>query len=333
MLGSYLQNKNKIEPLGEMPLMGFGTFIGIELDKVENNSARKKLTVDSIVKALATGYRHLDLAENYGNLEAIAEALKVAFKPKEQGGLGLKREELWLTMKANPPFHEDHIDALLKKVGVTYFDLFLIHHSQGSLFESENTLEQGWQSLASIHKDKLQRIGVSNFYEPHLSRLLAICEKQSLVKPYANEIEINIMSKNLTLIDYCRKQDIKMIAYSPLGYAFSGMLLDNEVLLEVAKELHSTAAQAALAWLMAKDIVVIPKTTQEKRLKENFLSTQFTDALQKSPKLLLALESEPDFDASGLSQTAIESKEHGNGLLWNIEAGKNQNITKKSKKK
>jgi 2,5-diketo-D-gluconate reductase A len=327
---NYQAPNDKQGTLLEMPLMGFGTFIGIEFDEIKDKAARIKTTIDSIVNALDIGYRHLDLAENYGNLEAVGEALKVAFKPKAQGGLGLQREDLWLTMKANAPFSENHIDALLKSVQVNYFDLFLIHHCQGSLFENENNLKEGWSDLTRIDRAKIKRVGVSNFYEPHLSRLLAICEKSALIKPFANEIEVNILSKNQSLVEYCQKQDIKLIAYSPLGYGVVDMLLSNEALQKLADDIKATPAQAALAWLMAKRIAVIPKTTHQERLKENYCSSNFIELVRKND-FSTALDKERDFMENGLSETAIESKEHGNALTWDVFPDKEENAAKRAR--
>lgn len=328
------------EPLLDMPLMGFGTFIGIEADRIQDADERKKTTTDSIFNALAGGCRHLDLARGYGNLDAVSDALKKAFKPKAAGGLGLMREDVWLTMKADGPFTEENFDKLLKIVGVQYFDLFLIHHSTSNLFESENSLEQGWRSLANIDKTKLRRIGVSNFYEPHLSRLLEICKRESLVTPFANEIEMNLLAKNSALMNYCNEHDIKVIAYSPLGYGMSGYLLDNPELNELAKKIDATPAQTALAWMMAKGIAVIPKTRHQTRLNENVKSVDFIEAVKKKRKAAATLDAVADIDENGLCGTAIDSNNHGKSLTWCVAiekaklkpTKKEQPVSKKAKK-
>ncbi len=320
------------ESLVDMPLMGFGTFIGIEVGRIPDADERKKTTTDSIFNALAAGCRHLDLARGYGNLDAVSDALKKAFQSKAQGGLGLKREDVWLTMKADGISTDEDVDKLLKQVGVQYFDLFLIHHSRSYLFESENSLEEGWRSLDNIDKNKLRRIGVSNFYEPHLSRLLAICERESLTKPYANEIEVNLIAKNTTAVNYCNEHDIKVIAYSPLGYGMSGYLLRNSALNELAKKINATPAQTALAWMMAKGIAVIPKTTHQARLNENIKSTDFIEAVKKKRKATVTLDDVSDIDENGLCGTAIDSNNHGKSLTWKVAIEKTkQKPTKKAK--
>ncbi|MGE3319210.1 MAG: aldo/keto reductase family protein [Candidatus Berkiella sp.] len=322
MLSSFSSQSPTSTPDKDLPLMGLGTFIGIEADRIADHEARQKVTTDTIYCALAEGYRHLDLAENYGNLPAVAAALKKAFLPKSEGGLGLKREEIWLTMKSDG-FTERNVNALLKVVGVKYFDLFLIHHPQSAGFASENSLKKCWHELASIDKSKVKRIGVSNFYEPHLERLLAICERESLEKPYANEIELNILCKNKVTVDYCQKAGIKVIAYSPLGYANVSLLLANEELNALAKKMGATPAQAALAWMMEKGIAVIPKTTKVERLAENLQSTRFIDSVKSHHHERAAIDAQDDVVSDGLSQTAVDAKEHAERIDWDPTAKKN----------
>ena len=80
--------------MDKMPRLRLGTFIGLEDNRIADPLLRHRTTVESILSTLRIGYRHLDLAESYGNLPAIAEALRTAFLPIVQGGLGLQRENL-----------------------------------------------------------------------------------------------------------------------------------------------------------------------------------------------------------------------------------------------
>ena len=307
--------------MDNMPLMGLGTFIGIEADRIENPVLRHKATVDAISSALRIGYRHLDLAENYGNLPAVAEALRLAFTSIDEGGLGLTRNDIWLTMKANAPFNDAHIDQLLSQIGVTYFDLFLIHHpTSGGIFESDAALTNAWRDLSDIDLEKLHRIGVSNFYEPHLMRLLAICDREDLQKPYANEIEVNLWSKKQGVVTYCQDHDIHVIAYSPLGYHCSAPLLESTPLHQLAEAIHASPAQAALAWSMAKGVTVIPKSTHENRLAENFASRDYVHAAQIHVALTQALDQTDDMFPDGVTGGAESMKHHGENLDWNVSA-------------
>ena len=297
--------------MSDMPMMGLGTF------QIGDNKIPCTAT-DVILTALRLGYRHLDLAANYNNLREISVALKTAFKPVSEGGLGLKREDLWLTMKGQGT-STNYIDSLLRTIGVEYFDLYLTHHSTSGLFLSEEGLTTEWTNLSSISRSKLHRIGVSNCYEPHLTRLLAICERENLIRPFANEVEMNLLSKNRDLMDYCQHEGIQIIAYSPLGYLNSGhVLLNNQELANLARGIDSTTAQAALALLLNKGVAVIPKSNHEARLLENFKAQDFVQSVDQHPELVKHLDSQDDMMPDGTTEVAIESKEHGLRLSWDV---------------
>ena len=297
-----------------IPLMGMGTFIGIEADHVQNLTQRYSLTTEMIYSALAKGYRHIDLAENYHNLPAVAAALTQAFQPLSANGLGLKREDIWLTMKAVQPYTDAHITELLNAVGVGYFDLFLIHFpTAGGLFDDKETLTAKWRALAQMGQDKIKRIGVSNFYEPHLQRLLAVCEEEELPFPYANQCLINPWAPNTSLVDFCEAHGIGVMAYSPLGYAYAPLILADDTLQTIAKELNATPAQVVLAWLMKKEIRVIPKTNHHERLVENYDSQRLVPLL--TPEHMHAIDGiTPPFPMS--TDTSESCEKHGNDLSW-----------------
>ena len=247
----------------EMPMKGFGTFIGIELNRIDSDEERFRITKQSILSALSIGYRHFDLASNYSNLEAVKEAFEEGFKSVDEGGFGINREDVWITMKANVS-SEAEINLLLEKTGLTYFDLYLEHYPVGP-----ESLETKWQMLCDIPAEKIHHKGVSNYYQNHLVSLIAICDSQGLEKPYANEIEINIYNQEDELVRYCQEQDIKVIAYSPLAYQMSSFLP------EFSEEIQSLGLvcnnmQFILAWLLSRGICVIPSSRNPEHQIENF---------------------------------------------------------------
>jgi diketogulonate reductase-like aldo/keto reductase len=229
-----------------------------------------------ITNALNIGYRHFDLAESYGNSEKVKVALTTALRPVEEGGLGIQREEIWLTMKVNTlkfNFRSPvvFIRSLLAEVGTDYFDLVL-YHRPGNFFHSKETLIQAWRLMADLPTVLVRRVGVSNFYIPHIARLLEICHNCNLKKPFANEIQINpyIYQSERDLIQLCSSNDIALIAYSPLGYDGAEKLLGNLKLMEIAQRIAVSTAQLVLSWLISKRICVIPKSSSYQRQQENF---------------------------------------------------------------
>ena len=95
--------------LDRIPLIGFGTY-AVETPQV-------------IYNALSVGYRHLDLAENYNNLQHVKQALSQALAPLTEGGLGIKRKDIWIIMKVSVQSINKIDVLLLAEVGTDYFDL------------------------------------------------------------------------------------------------------------------------------------------------------------------------------------------------------------------
>ena len=239
--------------------MGFGTFAVTSPEVIYN--------------ALSVGYRHLDLAENYNNLQHVKQALSLALAPLTEGGLGIGRQDIWITMKI-PVTSINNISALLAEVGTHYFDL-LLYHYPFSMFDSKAQLKESWIYMTLLKQSQaVKRIGVSNFYASHLTKLFDVCQEFNLEKPFANEIQINpyVYCLEKDTLDLCLLNSIQLIAYSPLGFNFSRIVLDDIEMLSIAEEIGITTAQLSLAWLLSKSICVIPKTNNIQRQEENFRS-------------------------------------------------------------
>ena len=283
--------------------MGFGTY-AVNTPQV-------------IYNALSVGYRHLDLAENYNNLQHVNQALSLAFAPLKEGGLGIERKDIWITMKI-PVQSINNINALLAEVGTDYFDL-LLYHYPFSMFDSKVQLEQSWRRMTELPKAIVKRIGTSNFYASHLTKLFDICQEVNMEKPFANEIQINpyVYSLEKDTLDLCFKNNIQLIAYSPLGYFASHIILEDTEMHSIAEEIGITTAQLTLAWLLSKRICVIPKSNNILRQQENLASKDaiyhvlpFSEDMDK-----ISEDKNPKFF---LLDTARKSKKDANRLV-NLE--------------
>jgi diketogulonate reductase-like aldo/keto reductase len=214
----------------------------------------------------------------------VKAALQNALLPVEEGGLGIQRDEIWLTMKVmtlkfrfRPA--EEYIRTLLASVGTDYFDLVL-YHDPRDYFDSRESLIIAWRTMTDLPTTIVRRVGVSNFYIPHITRLLKICEDRNFKKPFANEIQINpyIYQSERGLIHLCSINCIALIAYSPLGYDGAKKLLGDPKLVDFAQSIKVSTAQLALSWLIAKNICVIPKSNSYDRQQENFKSCEISVA-------------------------------------------------------
>ena len=182
----------------------------------------------------------------------------------------LPRQDLFLTDKvwnSNRGFQEvqDACRTSLKKLKTDYLDLYMVHWP-ASMAVHENWEEinaETWRGMEQLYQDGLVRaIGVCNFRKHHL---LAI-QKTAKILPMINQVELHPGMPQLELSDYCQKMGIAVEASSPLGI---GQVLNNTKILDIAKSKEKSAAQICLRWEVQKGIIVIPRTSNKERLKEN----------------------------------------------------------------
>jgi diketogulonate reductase-like aldo/keto reductase len=242
----------------ELPQIGAGTF------EIEESN--------DILCALRLGFKHIDLAEAYGNLNIVKQAFQLAFLPISSSGLGINRNSIFITMKVFKINNKRHISNLLEKVGLDYFDL-LLYHTPDKHFTDQETMEMDWKKLID-EKDsgRVLQIGVSNYYKQHLNRLLYFCNSNGLQFPYANQIMINPYVFPKETIDFCNNWNIKVISYCPLGYVFVNWLLDEVNVKDIASKKGCSPSQVVLSWLLKQGLYAIPRSSNEMHLKSNLES-------------------------------------------------------------
>lgn len=262
----------------EMPRLGLGVF------RVEDSEE----LIKAVRAAIKNGYRSIDGAAIYGNEEAMGEGIRQGIKEA-----GISREDLFITSKVwNADLgYEETIaayEASLKRIGVDYLDLYLIH------WPVEGKYKEAWKALEYLYKEgRVKAIGVSNFQVHHIQDLLADAE----IKPVINQVELHPYLSQQKVREFCRENDIQVEAWSPL-MAGNG-LLENEILKEIANKYNKTAAQVVLRWDLQSQIVTIPKSTNERRLTENIDIFDFNlsdDDMDKIDSLNKDLRVGPDPD-------------------------------------
>jgi alcohol dehydrogenase (NADP+) len=262
----------------QMPALGLGTW----------KSAPGEVK-QAIIQAIEIGYRHIDCAAIYKNEHEIGEALTECITK----GM-VTREELWITSKLwNDSHKQEEVKPALEKtladLGLDYLDLYLIHwpvafkngidfpHSaDGYLPLSEVSLAETWRAMEAVKNEGLvKHIGMSNFSQQKLQHIIDLGGQ----KPEMNQVELHPYLQQQGLIDFCHANDIHVTAYSPLGSmdrpaAFKKegepIPLENKTILAIAEANGITPAQVLIGWQLQRGISVIPKSTNPKRLKENF---------------------------------------------------------------
>ena len=210
----------------------------------------------AVVDAVEAGYRHIDTAVKYGNEKGVGNGIRSS---------GLDRSEVFITTKLDGEFQgQDRavagLDGSLKRLGLDYVDLLLIHWPLPRRDEFIST----WKTFERLQADgKVRSIGVSNFKPAHLERLMAECD----VVPAVNQIQVSPAVTRIVDISYDRRHGIVTESYSPLGAG--GDLLNAPVLGKIAEKHGKTPGQIVLRWHIDQGLVAIPKSANPQRMKEN----------------------------------------------------------------
>ena len=231
----------------EIPAIGFGTW------KITD----PVIGVQAIKDAVKAGYRLIDTAEAYGNEELVGQAVREC---------GVKREELFITSKASPVYlgYKNTMwifEQTLKKTGLDYLDLYLIHWP--GIPGQEDLNAETWRAYEDLYrKGKVRAIGVSNFWARSLWELL----KSAEIIPMVNQIELHPGFPQTDTVKLCRENGILVEAYSPLG---SGAVFSRPEMNAFADKYHKSVAQICLRWIVQKGIVPLPKSVTHERIVSN----------------------------------------------------------------
>lgn len=237
---TYLKLYNGVE----MPQLGFGVF-----------QISERETKRAVLAALECGYRLIDTAQAYGNERAVGEAIRES---------GIPRKDIFVTSKIwIQDFSYEGTRAAtektLERIGSDYVDLMLLHQPMGDYMGA-------WKALESLYREgKIRAIGMANCY-PHV--LADLCETFE-IKPMVNQVEMHpFFQQNLNL-ETMKEYGVVPEAWAPFNEGKRGFFT-NPTLTNIGKKYGKSAAQVALRWNIQRGVAVIPKSTHEERIKENF---------------------------------------------------------------
>lgn len=233
-----------------MPQLGFGVFQVPDLDDCEA----------AVTAALKAGYRLIDTATAYQNEEAVGRAIKKS---------GLKREDLFITSKlwvSDFTYERTQrgIDASLKRLGLDYMDLYLLHQPYGDTMGAWRALEEAY------HAGKIRAIGVSNFYADQLKNL----ELTMTVQPAVNQIEVNPWYQQTDEVNFNQHEQVRVEAWAPFAEGKHD-IFNQPTIQAIAEAHHKTTGQVILRWLLQRGITVIPKSVHPERMAENMAVFDF----------------------------------------------------------
>ena len=228
----------------EMPLEGFGVF------QVPDPAVCEQAVLD----AIATGYRLIDTAAAYMNEEAVGKAIAKC---------GVPREELFVTTKlwvqdASYEGARAAIETSLRKLGLDYIDLYLIHQPMGDYIGAYRAMEEAYKA------GKLRAIGVCNCY-PQI--LTDICETVDVI-PSVNQVELHPFFQQENALALMKEYGVQPEAWGPFAEGNHG-IFTHPVLTKIGEKYGKSAAQVALRWNVQRGVIVIPKSVHKERMEQN----------------------------------------------------------------
>lgn len=227
----------------EIPILGFGVF-QIPAEKTEQ----------AVIDAIKAGYRHIDTAQSYMNETEVGLGVKNS---------GVAREELFVTTKIwieNVSYNGvmNSFQGSLDRLGLDYVDLLLIHQPYNDVYGA-------WRAMEELQKEgKIRAIGISNFAVDRAVDLSLF----NGVTPAINQIEINPFNQQTEAIAALKTEGIYPEAWAPFAEGKNG-IFQNEILSEIGNKYNKSVAQVIVRWLVEQEIVVLAKSTNPDRMKEN----------------------------------------------------------------
>ncbi|APB32295.1 aldo/keto reductase [Vagococcus teuberi] len=244
----------------EVPLVGFGTFQITEPLEAEK----------AVINAIKSGYRHIDTAQSYMNEEAVGKGISKS---------GVARSELFITTKIwveNVSYKGvlDSFERSLKRLDLEYIDLLLIHQPYNDVYGA-------WKAMEELQESgRVRAIGVSNFSVDRVVDLAAF----NKVAPQVNQIEINPFHQQTETIEALKNEKVVVEAWAPFAEGKNN-IFSNPILKDIGDKYNKSVAQVIVRWLVEQDILVLTKSVNINRMKENIDVFDFSLSTEDKEKI------------------------------------------------
>ena len=217
-----------------------------------------EVTYNSVLTALKAGYRHIDTAHAYQNERSVGQAIKDS---------GIPRDSIWVTSKLWPNEYGEEVtpkqlDKMLERLGLDYIDLLLLHHTAAYDEEAYQAMERG------VNAGKIHSIGLSNFYEDDVDRMMRI----ATIKPAVLQNETHPYHQSRSVKAHIAKLGTILEAWFPLGGRGTGIktLSQHEVITDIAQAHGKSAYQVLLRWHLQCGTIAIPGSSNAAHIAEDY---------------------------------------------------------------
>lgn len=234
----------------EIPAIAFGTY-----------KAADGKSAYVIRAAIGVGYRYFDTASFYGTETYLAEAIRESGIPRGDFFIASK---LWKDEMGYENV-KSAFERTLNNLGTDYLDLYLIHWPlpEPGYAEWRQLDKETWRAMEELYEaGKIRAIGLSNFLPHHIENILKDCR----VRPAVDQIEYHPGYSQEAVVNYCRESGILVQAWSPIGRS---RVLDEPLVKELAAKYGVSPAQICLKFAVQRNIIPLPKSSSEDRMREN----------------------------------------------------------------
>jgi len=257
--------------VGTMPALGFGTLIN---DATQTRNATRA--------ALAAGFRHFDCSERYRNEEQVGQTIREVI----QAGW-MNRNDLFITTKLwnnnhRPQRVQPAFESSRDRLQLDSIDCYLIHtpyafrpgddqdprdENGNVIYDESTTLMDTWRAMENlVDRGMCKAIGLSDV---GLDQLREVFD-QSRIKPAVVQIESHPYLPETEILEFCKVNGIVMLAFAPLGHGMTPGVLEDPVIVTIARRIRKTPAQVLLAWAIERGTAVLTTPKTPDRAKENF---------------------------------------------------------------
>lgn len=244
----------------EMPVVGLGTY-----------SLHGNTCTNAVRTAIESGYRLIDTASFYGNEREVGAGVRAS---------GILRSDIFVTTKLYPNQYSHAgraIDEALRKLDIGYIDLILLHHPGANEITAYREIEK------AIKAEKVRSAGVSCYYIRETDTFL----KKVSTPPALIQNEIHPYYQDTDVVRHIQSlpQKIAVQSWYPLGgRGYTGPMLNNKVIGDIAERHGKSSAQVILRWNLQNGVVVIPGSSNPKHIIENISIFDFeltSDEMEK----------------------------------------------------